>query len=308
MEFFKRAYDLSDSGSFFWTPFGLNTPGGLFPGAQTHNEVTGNPYRYLYLYNTGLTNQLSHPAGIVLNQHSFKAIFEPSIWDEDDIMFGEVSDKWQPLEVILESFLDMIDQGKVVACSDEERERKAQEQERELEWATPWIISSFTEGDAQESLSQFECLVDAIEARMPSGSLPEIPIGYGALDANDESPKSLSMDANDESPKSLSMFRRKGFARRFLAAVRRPRFQFIAPGLSCVGIEDQPFAGFAHGNGDRTGIRPVLLAQGEHSVTDESLEFKDAFQDAGNISCGLYLTEHEPNNPNSWEVRTTSLC
>lgn len=193
---------------------------------------------------------------------------------------------WQPLEVILDSFLDMMDQGKVVAFPPNGRP-PPEEGREEREGADPWVMESFSDADLRETLEEWERLVEVIEDRMSLA--PTQRITYGCL--------------NPDELENFTTFPKHGFARRFLTAMRRPRLQFIAPGLRAIGADaaTQPFSG--RDPVDDATIRPILLAHGEAGIAyDHWLPFLDAFGDTSDIPCGLYLTEILPDATYPWGV------
>lgn len=244
---------------------------------------------------TNIITGVSHPSGILLDQHNFKAIFRPSIWDTDAIGFDSV--EWQPLEVILDSFLDIIDQGKVVVFPSGERP-PPEEGREQREGVELWVMEPYSEVDLRDALFEFERLIKAIEARMPAGSFPpDVPINYGYINSNED--------------RNFHMFPKQGFARRFLAAVRRPRFRFIAPGLQFVGadLDLQPFSNLNPECATDATIRPVLLARGEEGANEgANLYFRDVFENTNDdLPCGLYLTEILPDHPYPWEVYVKDL-
>lgn len=69
VEFFKLAIFVDRQESFFWTVHGLADPCLLF-GAN-NQMLSDDEDHYLLLYNTGLICGVSHPAGIVFDQHAF---------------------------------------------------------------------------------------------------------------------------------------------------------------------------------------------------------------------------------------------
>jgi hypothetical protein len=67
---------------------------------------------------------------------------------------------WMKLEEILESFLEMMDQGKVVAVDGS--------YDGKQEHFDGWIMPSYTEQDLEDSLDALSALITAIETRLPS--------------------------------------------------------------------------------------------------------------------------------------------
>jgi hypothetical protein len=125
--------------------------------------------------------------------------------------------KWHPLEDILKAWLDMIRIGKVKAVgSDTEYQ--------------PWELVSYTMFQVDEAVEVFNKLTSAIEKRMPQNETTSTVEPDNLLDKE-------ALDAAHIPA---------GFAYDFLTRARRPRFSFIAPGLSLPTpstIADQAFFG-----------------------------------------------------------------
>ena len=123
--------------------------------------------------------------------------------------------RWNSLETVLESWLEMIKLGKVVAVH----------QLSELEFP-PWKLVPYSGLMLRETIDVFNALVDAIESRMPI-----IPIDSAVVGILTE--------------KDLKVAKiPPGFAYEFILQARRPRFTFIAPGLTiptATSIQSQPF-------------------------------------------------------------------
>jgi hypothetical protein len=125
--------------------------------------------------------------------------------------------KWHPLEDILEVWLEMIRIGKVKAMGSE------------TEWQ-PWELVPYTNHQVDEAVEVFNKLVSAIEARIPQN----------------ESTSTLQPSSLFDKEALDAAHIPAGFAYDFLTRARRPRFSFIAPGLSLPTpstIADQPFFG-----------------------------------------------------------------
>jgi hypothetical protein len=149
-------------------------------------------------------------------------------------------------ETVLETFLEMMDCGKIVAVSDSYRSQ----QERQ----DPWIMPSYTEDDLKDSLAAFSALITAIEVRMPSPPR-ESDYEVGLLDPADKA--------------TFGTFPPRSFARRFLERARRPRFRYLAPGLQLAW--SQPLASVTI---EDDMLRPILLFQSSelaHRDTADSM-------------------------------------
>ena len=158
--------------------------------------------------------------------------------DGDTIQNGRT--EWFPLEVVLEAWLDMIEQGKVVATSDTG------------ETESPWTLAPYSPKILQDTVAVFDSLVQEIESRMPEGSGTQ----------GDSTPliDATILDA---------MNPQRGFAHRFIEKVKRPRFGFIAPGLEISdspNTSPQPFATI-HPDSEHVELIPVLLFRAMSSTS-----------------------------------------
>jgi len=267
---------------------GLSPPDALWDNAmydEAAAEDDGDKRRYVTLYVAGAACQASHPLGLVLDQDDFTAMPHASVHSSTVTTNGR--QRWLPLELILEAFLDMIDHGKTVAVGDDH--------DGEQEQAGPWIMPSFTEEDVRDSLEAFARLVQAVEARMPQPPSQSQDVAHGLLGWS---------ESDDSSPTIAA-----GFAHRFLSQARRPRnFRFIAPGL-CLATH-QPFAAVPR---PPDTLRPVLLfeAPGRRAHQDTARTpwgedvpispFRGDLGSASECPAGLYLTETKPHGPHPFE-------
>jgi hypothetical protein len=76
---------------------------------------------------------------------------------------------WKPLEVILDAYLEMMDEGKVFAAPDSE----ASEECELLESFPPWRIRAFSDSDLEKAVTALRRLLDAIESRLPQRQRPQ---------------------------------------------------------------------------------------------------------------------------------------
>lgn len=138
--------------------------------------------------------------------------------------------EWDPLEVVLSAWLDMIDTGKVVA----------RPQPVKGPWeAAPWEMVPYSQHDLQAALNGFDNLVFRMECLIENPSLQ-------TKDNPEDQEKLLSLvKAKFEAPRSREEFGListeildaagigEGFVRDFLTMVRRPKksIKYVAPGL-----------------------------------------------------------------------------
>jgi hypothetical protein len=186
---------------------------------------------------------------------------------------------WLPLELVLEGFLDMMDQGKALAVDssyDGEQGR-----------IEPWIMPSYTACDLDEALGAFTRLIRAIETRLPGASDNEVQTLRHAID-----PNALSTNS---------------FAGQFLAQAPDIRFSYIAPGLHVV--HQQPFASV---NVEPGQLRPLLLFESSQEAHQDiertpwgaqvvTSPFSPSFRHITHYPAGLYLTETDPHGAHPFE-------
>ncbi|KAH8710042.1 hypothetical protein GQ44DRAFT_714715 [Phaeosphaeriaceae sp. PMI808] len=246
------------------------------------DEDDSNKRRFVSLYMANWALGASHPLGLVLDQETGTAMQHMSIHDTSITMSGRQI--WLPLEMILDGFVDMIDQGKVVAVSGAYNGEQGRTE--------PWIMLPYTQQDLDDTLQAFQHLVDAIHAKLPSQ--PQETEG-GLLDlVTGGPPLTLPSDS---------------FAYQFLARSRRPSFTNIAPGL-CIA-QHQPFAPVSDQVVSKK-LYPLLLFSSTHLAHQETRRapwgeeipistFSHGFENVSTYPAGLYLTETEPHRTHPFE-------
>ncbi|RFU75005.1 hypothetical protein TARUN_7236 [Trichoderma arundinaceum] len=264
--------------AFFRYLVGLCSPGDHWENVHYgDDEDDSNKGRYVTLYMANWALGASHPLGLVFDQQTSTAMQHMSIHDTDVTMNGR--QVWLPLELILEAFMDMIDQGKALAVDssyDGEQER-----------IEPWIMPSYTVCDLDETLEAFSRLTRAVETRMPGAPGNETHRLGDVI-------KSTSLSPNS-------------FAGQFLARAREIRFSQIAPGLRIA--RQQPFS-FV--NVEEGKIRPILLfesSQEAHQDTERApwgeevamFPFPRPVRGTTNYPAGVYLTEADPHGAHPFE-------
>lgn len=262
--------------AFFRYFAGLCSPDDLWENINYgDDEDDSNKRRYLTLYMANWALGASHPLGLVFDQQTSTAIQHISIGDTSTAMNGRQI--WLPLELILDGFLDMIDQGKVIAVDSS--------YEGEQDRVDPWIMPSFTNTDVDETVKAFDRLASAIELCMPG------------------SPGNETHRLGDEMPGAAA----NSFAGQFLARAREIRFSQIAPGLSIA--RHQPFSSFEIEQGK---LRPMLLFESSQSGHQDTKRtpwgdviplspFPQDFQTITSYPAGLYLTETDPHGVHPFE-------
>lgn len=190
------------------------------------------------------------------------------------------SNPWQPLESVLSVWIGMIQRGKVVALHDDvcKASYDASEWAQDANglWyeikgpqrdpttgairigqAPPWTIVPWTKQDLTECLETWEMAVDLIEEKI---SLPPNAHESGLVD--------LATMETLPIP--------DGFAKQFILQARKPRFNFIAPGL-CLPTANtfvkQPFVCSLSPDEEPSEkvTPPILMFRGERNVSTSSL-------------------------------------
>jgi hypothetical protein len=223
------------------------------------------------------------------DQSTLKAIYQPSIFDEAP---RNGRQEWLPLQTILEGYIDMIAQGKIVAVKKTDYKGPPDRQD-------PWIIQPYSKRVLERTLREFERLVDAVERRMPQTTRPKT---YGLM-----------------SPSTLDDLKiPEGFARDFLLAARKPSFRFLAPGVRVLTSDEfmqQPFLAVSAEDivnkryhtsrdtetGEPTWVKPIVLFSGEKGVKALGSMFRWPFDNITAYPSGLYLTYCQRDGANVFE-------
>ncbi|KAL2812886.1 hypothetical protein BDW59DRAFT_176887 [Aspergillus cavernicola] len=238
VEFLKRAYVeyplLSERGAPFHFLGGLAEPSWMvdvYIGCA--NEVP--PGTFIRLY--GLSDfRNGENEGTLLNQHTMKASFITDYNDTPGVCALPFA--WMPLEVILDAYLQMIDEGKVEAVTDDRADYLVDE--LNSRWVDrPWVIHQYTAADVARAVAAFKRLVTAIHARMPEDDSKDNE-STGWMDLPWLDPATLTQQ--NVLPPST-------FAHEFLTAIAhiKVRFRYVAPGLRFPTVSeflDQPITDF----------------------------------------------------------------
>jgi hypothetical protein len=168
---------------------------------------------------------------ISFDQTTLKATFIEDINDTSLVTRHEWS--WMPLEVILDSYLQMFDEGKAQAVSEDQAKLlKMGSMYGDME---PWIIHQYTKADLERAITAFKRLVEVIDSRIPhkhdTTTLMNLPWHDPATFEN-----------QDVLPPS-------SFAHEFLRSISdcSVRFRYIAPGIrfpTVAEFQDQPIIDF----------------------------------------------------------------
>jgi hypothetical protein len=200
--------------------------------------------------------------------------------DTDTIQNGRTP--WFPLETVLEAWVDMIEQGKIVATTEADDVEK------------PWMLAPYSPKILQDTVDLFNALVREIESRLPGGST-----GTG----DDSSPFIEKAILDTSNPQ-------RGFAYHFAQKAKRPHFRYIAPGLEIPTSSYDTAQPFASLRSDAEDIEtlPLLLFRAVDNVAPclapasaDECPFGYPFNGIDEYPAGLYLSCTSPSYKNSFE-------
>jgi hypothetical protein len=239
------------------------------------DEDDSNKRSYITLYEANHALGTTHAKGLILDQDYGLAMQHMSIAHTGIAMNGRQT--WLSLEMILNEFIDMIDQGKVVAVD----EAYNGDQER----TEPWIMPSYTQRDLDDTLGAFQQLVNTINDKLPSQPL-ETEIGLLDLVTGGDQQR-LPSDS---------------FAHQFLVRSPVPSFTYLAPGLRIA--QRQPFVPPPEDENEPNKLSPLLLFSSTQPAHQETVRspwgmmpissFTGEIGTAPVYPAGLYLTETDP--------------
>jgi hypothetical protein len=239
------------------------------------DEDDSNKRSYITLYEANHALGTTHAKGLILDQDYGLAMQHMSIAHTGIAMNGRQT--WLSLEMILNEFIDMIDQGKVVAVD----EAYSGDQER----TEPWIMPSYTQRDLDDTLGAFQQLVNTINDKLPSQPL-DTEIGL------------LNLVTGGDQQRLPS----NSFAHQFLVRSPVPSFTYLAPGLRIA--QHQPFALPPEDENEPNKLSPLLLFSSTQPAHQETVRspwgvmsvssFTGEIGTASVYPAGLYLTETDP--------------
>jgi hypothetical protein len=162
-----------------------------------------------------------------------KASIEVNPWDN----YPMAPQTWVPLEIVLASFLELIEQRRAIAVPDDLNSSElSPDWEAPAEWDVspdwqenrlrnnPWVLSLEDDKVVESTLGAWERLLKTIESKIPGFSIGE-PVTY----------QNQHIDqCGLKSP----------FIPKFLRKARLPNFQYVAPGLRLAHsaeLSQQPF-------------------------------------------------------------------
>ena len=207
--------------------------------------------------------------------------------------------KWEPLETILRTYLDIVDIGKVTAFHYDPDEYGRAFQPGASDPQPPWKIHSYSDQILSRTIRAYEKLIQSIEDRMPSADDVPAQLTSGSHLAND-----AILDRGN--------FHKEGFVRSFLTQASAPRkgLRYIAPGVRLpdeTSLTGQPFREigtyYRYGEmapGAGAIYMPIHLFPIDGEVTQDDLPENDnppfewPFQDIPRYPPGLWILDVEP--------------
>ncbi|KAF9887221.1 hypothetical protein FE257_010475 [Aspergillus nanangensis] len=240
--------------------------------------------RFLKLYDSSHF-RFGDNEGLLFDQTNLKATFSEDYNYSDMITSHEWS--WMPLEVILDSYLQMIDKEKVQTISDEQA--KLVEKDPSCTVVDQWIIHHYTKTDLERAITAFKRLVDVIESRVPHRD-------------NNSTTTTLNLPWHDPATFSnQALLPTYSFAHKFLKAIsdRKVRFQYIAPGVRFPTVsefQDQPITDFVTSpyrhHGRYPGDCPLRIFQIDNAAEHQNqlpIPHREGFH-LDNIAAGFYIS------------------
>ncbi|RDW67219.1 uncharacterized protein DSM5745_09085 [Aspergillus mulundensis] len=296
IEFLKRAWDedVLLKPLFFFIG-ALKFPEGFFEDDVRYSfGLVDEPGRFLKLYQAA-GFRMGDDEGLLFDQKSMKASFVEDYNDTKYITSHEWS--WMPLEVILDSYLQMIDEGKVTAIPATLPELR---RDFTVGVVEPWMIHQYTKTDLERATTAFKRLIHAIESRVENQKKDK-PIAL------------LDLPWHDPAIYNKDILPSFSFAHEFLTAISacKVSFRYIAPGIrfpTTPEFNNQPITDFVtspHRNlGQFPGNCPLRLFQVDTDTDTETAGELvgpcDYHNGIHNITPGFYINPVVERWPLFW--------
>lgn len=187
---------------------------------------------------------------------------------------------WKSLQDILQAYLEMIEEGKVQASTEEGGEEGLTPR------FFPWRYHQHTHRDVVKATQAFTKLLDAIEQRLPQPRAAERPASTSDLDI--QLPYSHAILDEATIPA-------KTFIRNFLSEIppRTLRFRYIAPGISLQSSAEFTTQPWKESPGPEYGGHsvPFLLFRGDQStsLSCKAPFYPDPENSLQGVPAGLYI-------------------
>ncbi|KAL4860566.1 hypothetical protein BDV12DRAFT_209096 [Aspergillus spectabilis] len=296
IEFLKRAWDeevLPPNTKLF-----AYLGGTKYPQHMRENESLfaalddDDPGRFVKLYESS-HYRVADDEGIFFDQRTLKASFIEDINDTFIIVTKEWA--WMPLEVILDSYLQMIDEGKAQAVSTDQAKLLKMDFLHGL--MEPWIIHQYTKTDIERATTAFNRLLYAIDRRIPHGDTSTTPMNLPWHDP-------ATFENQDVLPPS-------SFAHEFLKSIsnRTIRFRYIAPGIrfpTVAEFKNQPITDFVtspHNHlGQHPGNCPLRILEIDHAGQQQQEQHlvNNQYLGLSKVAAGVYIPHVVSEWPQFW--------
>ncbi|KAK7993335.1 cell morphogenesis N-terminal-domain-containing protein [Apiospora arundinis] len=301
--------------NFFYYLTGISSPRNFFSEGIGWDPEEPDADRWICLYRA--TSLMSHPVGILFDQHTLKSQLQQSLTIDNTIV-EESQRPWVPLQDIFAAYLEMNDLGKMALEDPRPLEDEYIRQNYDAMMAgtwkpklwpfkRPWLMKPHSQAILDRSAAALGKLVDAIEKRMPSPKSKD-----------EKTTDIMSMASAAENLVSTGQAFEDSFLVKFLRQVdglltsARPELLFVAPGLRLPTHDDLAMTQPLEGVENERQWPPILLFRGELSSGTATLTtfpvgtwnpFLDPYQNhikqtSSAFPSGLWISEHNKDNPN----------
>ncbi|KAH8425436.1 uncharacterized protein LDX57_003189 [Aspergillus melleus] len=292
IEFLKRAWDedvLSPYFRLFVFLGALKLPNNLRDQEATRHEWEDEEGRLVKLYESSHYRN-ADDEGVFFDQTTLKATFIEDTYDTRFITRQEWS--WMPLEVILDSYLQMLDEEKAQVVSKDQA--KLLKMDFLHGFMEPWIIHQYTKADLERATTAFKRLVRVIESRIPH---------------RDDSTSIINLPWHDPATfEDQSVIPPSSFAHEFLRSISdySVRFHYVAPGIrfpTVAEFQDQPITDFItspHNHlGQYPGNCPLRFLQIDDAEYPQPVAH-GKYLGLNNITAGFYISRVVETWPLFW--------
>lgn len=199
---------------------------------------------------------------------------------------------WMPLEVILDSYLQMDDEKKAQAISKDQAKLLRMDFLHGL--MEPWIIHQYTKTDLERATTAFKRLVGEIESR---------------IQHNDDRTTVMDLPWNDSATfGDQCVLPPSSFAHKFLQSISdcSVRFRYIAPGIrfpTVAEFQDQPITDFVTSPynhlGQYPGNCPLRILEIDDANYPQPVA-RGNYLGLNNITTGFYIPHVVVTCPQFW--------
>lgn len=235
------------------------------------------------------------------NQENHLAILQTDIDDANATLNGRTD--WDPLETVLSAWLDMIEVSKIIALP-EGVEMPSSEGNRPK--YNPWVLLPHSAAQLKSTLDAFAQLVVLIEILMEPNASADQALLQSELE-NRLAQSSSDVDIGLCSEQTLNEAGiPPGFLREFLLNARKPKFKYVAPGLTLPSPEillSTPFGDMtlSFQFGDHMRPTPLFPSDIHRTTPANGPPFGFPFDKETYLPAGLWLSPCDRNGENPFE-------